>query len=86
MISILFSNTGDPSPEFNVEQVGEVCITNISPKERRLRMRFGIAQMVFGVIVLALLVAFNVDPLWRLPLVFVFGAAAVGYFQEKDKT
>ena len=86
MISILFSNTGDPSPEFNVEQVGEVCIANISPKERQLRMRFGIAQAVFGVIVLVILVALNVDPLWRLPLVFVFGAAAVGYFQAKDKT
>jgi hypothetical protein len=86
MIPILFSNTGDPSPEFNEEQVGEVCIANISPKERQLRMRFGIAQMVFGVIVLVILVVLNVNPLWRLPLVFLFGAAAVGYFQAKDKT
>lgn len=66
--------------------VGEVCIANISPRERQLRMRFGITQFVIGVAMLATLVAFDVNPLWRLSLLFIFGAAATGYFQAKDKT
>ena len=82
---LYFSNLNTSDDPQN-DQMGEVCIANISPKERQLRMRFGIAQMVFGVVVLVILVALNVDPLWRLPLVFVFGAAAAGYFQAKDKT
>jgi hypothetical protein len=65
---------------------GEVCIANISPKERQKRMRFGIIQFVIGLAILGALVAFDVNPLWRLTLYLVFSAAAAGYFQAKDKT
>ena len=66
--------------------VGEVCITNISPKERQKRMRFGIIQFIISLGILGALIAFDVNPLWRLALYFMFSAAAAGYFQAKDKT
>ena len=68
------------------EEIGEVCIANISPKERQKRMRFGMMQLAFSLVILAILVALDVNPLWRLSLLFPFGAAAAGYFQAKDKT
>ena len=68
------------------EEIGEVCIANISPKERQLRMRFGMVQFTISLVVLAVLVWLDVNPLWRLPLIFMFWAAAIGYFQAKDKT
>jgi len=66
--------------------VGEVCIANISPKERQIRMRFGIVQFVVSLVILVVLVVLDVNPLWRLALYFMFSAAAAGYFQAKDKT
>lgn len=66
--------------------VGEVCIANISPKERQIRMRFGIIQFVVSLGILGVLILFDVNPLWRLVLYFMFSAAAAGYFQAKDKT
>jgi hypothetical protein len=66
--------------------VGEVCIANISPLERQKRLAFGIRQLIFTLIILGILIALHVNPLWRLPLLFMFWAAAVGYFQARDKT
>jgi len=68
------------------EEAGEVCIANISPRERQLRMRFGVRQFVITLVILGALVALDVNPLWRLSLLFMFWAAAVGYFQARDKT
>jgi len=68
------------------EAVGEVCIANISPRERQMRMRFGITQFIISLIVLGVLLAFDVNPLWRLLLILPFGGAAAGYFQARDKT
>ncbi len=68
------------------EQDGEVCIANISPLERQKRLRFGVTQFFLSLVVLAALIAFGADRLWRLPLLFMFWAAAVGYFQARDKT
>ena len=83
---VLFSGSITLSPEPNEEQMGEVCIANISPKERQKRMRFGITQLAITLVILAVLVALDINPLWRLPLFFLFSAAAAGYFQAKDKT
>ena len=68
------------------EQIGEVCIANISPLERKKRMRFGMIQFALSLVILIVLVILRVDPLWRLPLILMFGAAASGYFQARDKT
>lgn len=68
------------------EETGEACIANISPLERQKRMRFGIVQFAISLVILAVLVILNVNPLWRFPLLLMFTAAATGYFQAKDKT
>jgi hypothetical protein len=47
---------------------------------------FGIRQFIFALLVLAILIALHLNPLWRLPLLFLFWASAVGYFQARDKT
>ena len=68
------------------EETGNVCIANISPLERQKRLMFGIRQFLFTLIILGILIALHLSPLWRLPLLFMFWAAAVGYFQSRDKT
>lgn len=75
------------NPSSGQDEAGEeVCIANISPLERQKRLRFGITQFVISLVVLGVLIAFGADRLWRLPLLFLFWAAAVGYFQARDKT
>ena len=78
-------------PNFNSSSdknqgLGEVCIPNISPKERKKRVQFAISYFVFTLIVLGVLVALDVNPLWRLPLFFMFSAATTSYIQALDKT
>jgi hypothetical protein len=68
------------------EPAGEVCIANISPREREKRMRFAVAQFTVTIFILAALTVFNVDPAWRLLLLFMFWPAAIGYFEARDKT
>jgi hypothetical protein len=68
------------------EEINQVCIANISPLERQKRLRFGIQQFIVTLLILGLLLALDVNPLWRLPLLLMFWAAAVGYFQAHDKT
>jgi hypothetical protein len=65
---------------------GDVCIANISPLERQKRLRFGIQQFIFTILILGVLIALHVNPLWRLPLLLLFWASAIGYFQARDKT
>lgn len=68
------------------EGAEEVCIANISLEERQKRLRFGIQQLTFTLVILAALILLHANPLWRLPLLFLFWAAAIGYFQARDKT
>ena len=75
----------NPSPHED-EEVGEVCIPNISPKERRRRVQFAIRYFFFTLVVLGMLIAFDVNPLWRLPLFFMFSAATTSYIQALEKT
>jgi len=81
-----FATFNSNLPAQQEEEIGEVCIANISPKERQKRMRFGVIQFLVSLVVLITLVMFDVNPLWRLALYFMFSAAAAGYFQAKDKT
>jgi hypothetical protein len=75
------------NPSSNEDQgVGDVCIPNISPKERRKRVQFAIRYFVFTLVVLGALLAFDVNPLWRLSLFFMFSAATTSYIQALDKT
>jgi len=84
--SVYFAKFNFDTSSQQHEEAGEVCIANISPRERQLRMRFGVRQFVITLVILGALVALDVNPLWRLSLLFMFWAAAVGYFQARDKT
>jgi hypothetical protein len=81
---VYFSNLNGLSKK--EEEAGEVCIANISPLERQKRLKFGIRQFIFSLLVLAVMLFLHLNPLWRLPLLFLFWAAATGYFQARDKT
>ena len=70
----------------NEAEIGEVCIANISPLERKKRLKFGIQQLIITLVVLAVLIVLGIDPLWRLPLFFMFSAATTSAFQAFDKT
>lgn len=88
----MFENNSVYLSEFNTnsssqaEETKEVCIANISPLERQKRLRFGIIQFIFALLVLAAMLLLHLNPLWRLSLLFLFWAAAIGYFQARDKT
>ena len=47
-------NTNSSSQD---EETEEVCIANISPLERQKRLRFGIIQFIFALLVLAVMIA-----------------------------
>lgn len=68
------------------EEIGEVCLANISPLERRKRLRFAAQQFVITLVILAVMIALHFDPLWRLFLQILFSASVVSYFQARDKT
>jgi hypothetical protein len=72
--------------ESESEEIGEVCISNISPAERRKRLLGGVVQFIIALVVLAVLLVSGADWLWRLPLFLLFFGAANGYFQWRDKT
>jgi hypothetical protein len=68
------------------EHVGEVCVPNISPRERAKRMRFAAVQLTVTLVILAALIIFNVNPAWRILLLFMFWPAGIGYFEAREKT
>jgi hypothetical protein len=84
-LSAYFSSNSNFSGPQN-EEIGEVCIPNISPKERKRRVRFAVRQLVTTLVVLGVLVWLEVNPLWRLFLFFMFSAATTSYIQALDKT
>jgi hypothetical protein len=64
----------------------EICIANISPEERQKRLKFGLQQLIVTLAILGGMILLHLDPLWRLLLLLMFWASAVGYFQARDKT
>ncbi len=73
-------------PNHRAEQHDEACIANISPRERLKRLIGGVIPFVVAVGILGWLAAIHADRWWRLPLFFLFAAAATGFFQWRDKT
>ncbi len=65
---------------------GEVCLPNISRRERRKRLVSGIVAFGLALGVLAVLIASGASTWWRLLLFPLFAAAASGFFQWRDKT
>ena len=73
-------------PQGHADSGGEVCIANISPRERRKRLAAGVIMFVISLGVLAALIATGADRWWRLALLPLFWGAASGFFQWRDKT
>ncbi|MFL5501848.1 MAG: hypothetical protein ACJ79Q_11490 [Gemmatimonadaceae bacterium] len=61
-------------------------IANIGAGEQRKRVVFGLVALVAGAVIAVLLIAVHAPLLWRLPLILVFYAGALGLFQSRDKT
>lgn len=68
------------------EETGEVCIANISLSERRKRLGFAVRQFIITLVILGGLIVLDLHPLWRLPLLFLYAASTVSFFQVLDKT
>ena len=64
----------------------DVCIANISPRERLKRLAGGAVMFGISLVVLGILMAAGASLWWRLALFPVFAGAASGFFQWKDKT
>lgn len=65
---------------------GDICIPNINTAERRKRLAFGGLSLAVALGALAAMVAAGISRWWRAPLFFLFGGAASGFFQWRDKT
>lgn len=65
---------------------GDVCIPNISPRERRRRLAGGAVQFAIGLVILGVLLAFGASRWWRIALLPFFAGASSGFFQWRDKT
>jgi len=85
-MSVYFAGSNHNSFSGQDEEVGEVCIPNISPKERKKRVWFAKRQLLITLVVLIALMWLDVNPLWRLLLFFMFSAATTSYIQALDKT
>jgi len=69
-----------------VEAPAEVCLLNIGPKQRTMRMRFGGVSLAIAVLGLAGLTVSGVSPWWSVLLFLPFAGATAGYFQARRKT
>jgi hypothetical protein len=65
---------------------GEDCSPNIGPAGRRRRYRGGVVTFAVALAVATALVAAGVGRPWRLFLLPLFWAAALGVFQAREKT
>ena len=79
------SQDADPTPTGG-SKTEEVCISNISTRERRKRLAAGVMMLVISLAILAVLMATGANRWWRLALLPLFAGAASGFFQWRDKT
>src|SRR5829696_3637587 len=87
--NILFAagpTMGTPIGPTGSSESGQVCIPNISPRERRKRLAFAVIQFIICLVILAGLLAIGASRWWRLPLFLLLIGAGSGFFQWSDKT
>ncbi len=73
------------TPSGGVES-GEVCIPNISMRERRKRLTSGVIMLAISLAILAVFMVTGTGRWWRLILFLPLAGAAAGFFQWRDKT
>jgi hypothetical protein len=65
---------------------GEACVANIGPGERRKRVALAVVSLGVSAAATLALVVSGAPRAWRLGLFFPLWAAALGYFQAREKT
>lgn len=78
--------SGRRKEECVTAEEGQVCVINITPKGRRMRMRFGLVSLAVGLAAYGVLLGSGQDRLWRLGLFFPLWMAGLGYFQATANT
>jgi hypothetical protein len=63
-----------------------VCVPNIGPSERRMRIRFGVGFLAASFLLAAILLATSVGRPWRLVVFVPLWIGALGVFQAREKT
>jgi hypothetical protein len=86
ILTAYFSDLLSNNPSNEGPESGQVCIANISPFERKIRLKFAVRQFAITLIILGAMIALHLDPQWRLLLFFLFSASIVSWFQARDKT
>jgi hypothetical protein len=66
--------------------MGEVCIANIGPKQRRMRLNFGILGFAVSAMAAIVLIATGAPQWMRLLLFVPLMAGALGFWQYREKT
>lgn len=84
--TVYFSDFSPNGLSDEKQEIGEVCIANISPRERQIRLQFAVRQFIVTIVILGVLIALQLNPLWRLLLFSLFSASTVSFFQARDKT
>ncbi len=59
---------------------------NLGPQERRKRLTFGVVLLGASLAAAAMLIHAEVARGWRMLLVFPLWAAALGFFQARERT
>ena len=73
-------------PRAHRAQYGRVDAANIGPEGCRRRFRWGVAQLVIGTVLAAVLLVTGVPRMWRLAAFLPFAGAGAGIFQARAKT
>jgi hypothetical protein len=84
--SILFFGLKGENSSLPDGNKDEVCIANIGPRQRQMRLGFGVVMFFIGVAIAAALILTGVDRGWRLALFVPFYLSAIGFFQAHEKT
>jgi hypothetical protein len=63
-----------------------LCVPNIGPRERSMRIRFGVGFMAAGFLLAATLLVMSVGRPWRLVVFVPLWMGALGIFQAREKT
>jgi hypothetical protein len=63
-----------------------VCVANIGPRERKMRIRVGVTFLGIGLLLAATFLVMSVARPWRIAVFAPLWIGAIGIFQAREKT